>query len=48
VRDDLPETIAKGAEALTPAEKDRLKWVGSFFRKPTPGRLMMRLIESRL
>jgi ferredoxin-nitrite reductase len=28
---------------MTPAEKDLLKWVGVFFRKPTPGRFMMRL-----
>jgi sulfite reductase beta subunit-like hemoprotein len=38
VRDDLPEMIAKG-----PAEKDLLKWVGVFFRKPTPGQFMMRI-----
>ncbi len=43
VRDDLPEMIAKGVEALTPAEKDLLKWVGVFFRKPTPGQFMMRI-----
>ena len=43
VRDDLPEMIAKGGEALTPAEKDLLKWVGVFFRKPTPGHFMMRI-----
>jgi sulfite reductase beta subunit-like hemoprotein len=27
----------------TAAEKDLLKWVGVFFRKPTPGRFMMRV-----
>jgi ferredoxin-nitrite reductase len=43
VRDDLPGMIAKGAEALTPADKDLLKWVGVFFRKPTPGQFMMRI-----
>ncbi|HUO28767.1 MAG TPA: hypothetical protein VMU80_06105 [Bryobacteraceae bacterium] len=43
VRDDLPEMIAKGAGELTPAEKDLLKWVGIFFRKPTPGQFMMRI-----
>ena len=43
VRDDLPAMIAKGADALTPAEKDLLKWVGVFFRKPTPGQFMMRI-----
>jgi ferredoxin-nitrite reductase len=35
--------IAKGAAALTPADKDLLKWVGIFFRKPTPGQFMMRV-----
>ena len=43
VRDDLPGMIAKGAAALTPAEQDLLKWVGIFFRKPTPGQFMMRV-----
>jgi hypothetical protein len=28
VRDDLPEMIAKGADALTPAEEDLLKYSG--------------------
>jgi len=26
VRDELPEVIARGHQALTPAEKDLLKW----------------------
>ena len=43
VRDDLPAMIARGASALTPADKDLLKWVGVFFRKPTPGQFMMRI-----
>jgi ferredoxin-nitrite reductase len=43
IREDLPEIIGRGHEALTPQEKDLLKWVGVFFRKPTPGRFMMRL-----
>jgi ferredoxin-nitrite reductase len=43
VREDLPEIIAHGHEALTPAEKDLLKWLGVFFRKPTPGRFMLRI-----
>jgi ferredoxin-nitrite reductase len=43
IREDLPVIIARGHEALTPQEKDLLKWVGVFFRKPTPGRFMMRL-----
>ena len=43
IREDLPRLIAQGHESLTPAEKDLLKWVGVFFRKPTPGRFMMRI-----
>jgi ferredoxin-nitrite reductase len=43
IREDLPGIIARGHEAMTAAEKDLLKWVGVFFRKPTPGRFMMRL-----
>ena len=43
IREDLPGLIEKGHELMTPAEKDLLKWVGVFFRKPTPGRFMMRI-----
>jgi len=43
IREDLPRLIAQGHESLTAAEKDLLKWVGVFFRKPTPGRFMMRV-----
>jgi ferredoxin-nitrite reductase len=43
IRNELPAMIAHGFEALTPAEKELLKWVGVFFRKPTPGRFMMRI-----
>jgi len=43
IREDLPTLIEKGHEAMTVAEKDLLKWVGVFFRKPTPGRFMMRI-----
>jgi len=43
IREDLPRLIAHGHESLTAAEKDLLKWVGVFFRKPTPGRFMMRI-----
>lgn len=31
----LPEIIQRGAESLTPAEKELLKWVGVFYRRPT-------------
>jgi ferredoxin-nitrite reductase len=43
VLDDLPQIIERGAAALTPAEKELLKWVGVFFRRPTPGKFMMRV-----
>ncbi len=43
ILDHLPQIIERGAEALTPAEKELLKWVGVFFRKPTPGKFMMRI-----
>jgi ferredoxin-nitrite reductase len=43
ILDHLPQLIERGAAALTPAEKELLKWVGVFFRKPTPGKFMMRI-----
>ena len=43
IREHLPQIIARGAAALTPAEKELLKWVGVFFRRPTPGKFMMRV-----
>jgi len=43
VRDDLDALIAGGSENLSQADKDLLKWVGVFFRKPTPGKFMMRI-----
>jgi ferredoxin-nitrite reductase len=43
ILDQLPQIIERGAAALTPAEKELLKWLGIFFRKPTPGKFMMRV-----
>jgi ferredoxin-nitrite reductase len=43
ILDHLPQIIERGADALTPAEKELLKWIGVFFRKPTPGKFMMRI-----
>jgi len=43
ILEDLLQIIGRGAAALTPAEKELLKWVGVFFRKPTPGKFMMRI-----
>ncbi len=43
ILDHLPQIIERGVAVLTPAEKELLKWVGVFFRKPTPGKFMMRI-----
>ena len=43
IRDEIPRFARKGWESLTAADKDLLKWVGIFFRKPTPGAFMMRI-----
>jgi len=43
IRDDLPDIIARGSEALTKAEKDLLKWIGVFARVRTPGKFMLRI-----
>ncbi|PIQ83595.1 MAG: ferredoxin--nitrite reductase [Candidatus Omnitrophica bacterium CG11_big_fil_rev_8_21_14_0_20_63_9] len=43
IREDLPRLVAGGYDALTPADKELLKWIGVFFRKPTPGKFMMRI-----
>jgi len=43
ILEHLPKIIERGSETLTPAEKELLKWVGVFFRKPTPGKFMMRI-----
>jgi len=43
ILEQLPQIIARGAESLTQAEKELLKWVGVFYRRPTPGKFMMRI-----
>jgi ferredoxin-nitrite reductase len=43
VREQLPELLGRGYASLTTSEKDLLKWLGVFFRKPTPGKFMMRI-----
>jgi ferredoxin-nitrite reductase len=43
ILEHLPEIIARGPESLTAAEKELLKWVGVFYRRPTPGKFMMRV-----
>jgi ferredoxin-nitrite reductase len=43
ILNELPGIIERGVEAITPAEKELLKWIGVFFRRPTPGKFMMRV-----
>jgi len=43
ILEHLPQIIERGTEALTAAEKELLKWVGVFYRRPTPGKFMMRI-----
>src|SRR5579884_628631 len=40
---DLPRFMRDGWESLTASDKELLKWLGVFFRKPTPGKFMMRI-----
>jgi ferredoxin-nitrite reductase len=43
IREDVPRLVGEGWESLSAADKELLKWVGVFFRKPTPGEFMMRI-----
>ncbi len=43
VIDDIPFYIRNGWESIPPEKRDRLKWVGVFYRRQTPGAFMMRL-----
>src|SRR5438874_2928834 len=43
IREDLPRFVQNGWEALSASDKELLKWIGVFFRKPTPGKFMMRI-----
>jgi ferredoxin-nitrite reductase len=40
---DLLRYAREGWEAITDDDKERLKWFGVFFRKPTPGHFMLRV-----
>jgi ferredoxin-nitrite reductase len=40
---DIPMLAQGGWEAISEADRERLKWAGVFFRRQTPGRFMMRL-----
>ena len=43
ILEHLPEIVKRGADSLTLAEKELLKWLGVFYRRPTPGKFMMRI-----
>ena len=45
ILEEIEELAANhgGWETLDPGDRDRLKWIGAFFRKPTPGQFMMRI-----
>lgn len=43
IRADLPRLAREGWESLSKTDKELLKWVGVFFRNPTPGKFMMRV-----
>lgn len=43
VRAELDELARLGWEAVSKGDLERLKWIGWFFRKKTPGRWMVRL-----
>lgn len=43
VIDDIPHYIRNGWKSIPPEKRDRLKWVGVFYRRQTPGAFMMRL-----
>ena len=43
VQDDLVRFAREGWRTIADDDKERLKWVGVFHRKPTPGHFMMRI-----
>jgi ferredoxin-nitrite reductase len=43
VRDDLVRFAREGWKTIADDDRERLKWVGVFHRKPTPGHFMMRI-----
>lgn len=40
---DVPRYAREGWETITEGDRERLKWVGVFFRRQTPGHFMMRI-----
>lgn len=43
ILEHLPQIMERGADSLSPGEKELLKWLGVFCRRPTPGKFMMRI-----
>ena len=43
VEGDIQRFVRDGWEAIDESDRERLKWLGVFFRKQTPGRFMMRI-----
>ncbi len=43
VRQDVETFAREGWEAISEGDRERLKWVGVFFRRQTPGHFMMRI-----
>ena len=45
ILEEIEELAAQhgGWETMNPGDRERLKWVGAFFRKPTPGLFMLRV-----
>jgi NAD(P)H-dependent nitrite reductase large subunit len=43
VEADIQRFVRDGWEAIDEADRERLKWLGVFFRRQTPGRFMMRI-----
>ncbi len=43
VADDLQKFARDGWESISDSDRERLKWLGVFFRRQTPGRFMMRI-----
>ena len=39
ILDEIHQLAAQhgGWETIEPGDRERLKWIGAFFRKPTPG-----------
>lgn len=43
ILEDIPALSRDGWQAISPPDRERLKWAGIFFRRQTPGRFMMRV-----